>query len=340
MLKVADAVGSAPADPILHKAKTNPSATTNASAVALERRQYQCEANTGGSESVTYSELSAATVSPEMRPALPVARPAPSPVAIPRVRVTQGWYAAPLWLPAVAGISFERDSRRASGRLLRQSGMDASYVDLADPTHLEFAYLRWMRIVLRVAGARRVLHVGGGACALARALAAEDPGGRQLVFEVDAGVLALAREHLGLRSQPGLQVRHAEGRSSIASEADSSWDAVVIDAFIDATLPRRLITVEALADAARVAPLTLINVAGDSTGNELCAVAAGLAEAYPQVWSIGAPSGNMVLAGDGANVDANRVATQAAADPAPAWLTPPGAMARLIAGTPALRDPD
>jgi hypothetical protein len=191
---------------------------------------------------------------------------------------------------------------------LRQSGMDASYVDLDDPTHLEFAYFRWMRIVLRVAGARRVLHVGGGACALARALAAEDPCGRQLVCEVDASVLALAREHLGLRRQPGLEVRHAEGRACIANQGDKSWDAVVIDAFIDATIPRSLITVEALRDAARVSPLTLINVADDSTGNELRAVAAGLAEAYPQVWSVGAPSGNIVLAGDAANVDADRVA--------------------------------
>ncbi len=31
--------------------------------------------------------------------------------------------------------------------------MEASYVDLADPTHLEFDYLRWIRIVLDVAGA-------------------------------------------------------------------------------------------------------------------------------------------------------------------------------------------
>jgi hypothetical protein len=249
------------------------------------------------------------------------------------------WPAArPLWLLAVAGMSYERDAQRPSGRLLRQSGMDASYVDLADPTHLEFAYLRWMRIVLRVAAARRVLHVGGGACALARALAAEDPGGRQLVCEVDAGVLALAREHLGLRRQPGLQVRHAEGRASIASQTDESWDAIVIDAFIDATLPRSLITVEALGDAARVSPLTLINVADDHTGNELRAVAAGLAEAYPQVWSVGAPSGNVVLVGDAANVDADRVATETVADPAPAWLTPHGAIARLIAGTSPLRD--
>ncbi len=112
----------------------------------------------------------------------------------------------------------ERDPRRPSGWLLRQRDMDASYVDLADPSHLEFDYLRWIRIVLRVARAHRVLHVGGGACALPRALAAEDPSGRQEVCEVDADVLALAREHMGLRRAPGLHVRHAEGRAFVATQ--------------------------------------------------------------------------------------------------------------------------
>jgi spermidine synthase len=132
--------------------------------------------------------------------------------------------------------------------------MEASYVDLADPSHLEFAYMRWMRIVLRAAGARRVLHVGGGACALPRALAAEDAGGRQEVCEVDAAVLEFAREHLGLRRAPGLRVRNAEGRAFVASQPDARWDAVVIDAYVGAVVPKRLITAQALADVARVAP--------------------------------------------------------------------------------------
>jgi hypothetical protein len=148
----------------------------------------------------------------------------------------------------------ERDPRRASGRLLRDDGMEASYVDLADPAHLEFDYLRWLRIVLRASRAGRVIHVGGGACALARALAAEDPGGRQEVCEVNAEVIALARAHLGLRRKPGLHVRHAEGRAFIATQPDASWDAVVIDAFIAAGVPHRLVTVEAVTGAAERRP--------------------------------------------------------------------------------------
>lgn len=214
------------------------------------------------------------------------------------------------------------DPRRPSGRLLRQSGMDASYIDLADVTHLEFDYLRWLAIVLRTAGARRVLHVGGGACALARALAVEDPGALQEVCEVDAAVLAIAREHLGLRRAPGLRVRHAEGRAHLAREPDSSWDAIVIDAFIGARIPPPLITAGALADAARVAPLTLVNVVDDRSAGAVRAVAGALSGAYEHVWTLGRRPGNTIVAGvaAGRRLDHGRIAARATADPSPARL--------------------
>lgn len=248
--------------------------------------------------------------------------------------------AVPTIIAQTGELVVERDPRRPSGRLLRQAGMDASYVDLADASHLEFDYLRWMRIVLRGAHARRVLHVGGGACALARALAAEDPAGRQEVCEIDADVLAVARAHLGLRRAPGLHVRHAEGRAFIAGQRDGSWDAIVVDAFAGAIVPRRLITVEALADVARVTPLSLINVVDSRAARDVTAVAASLAVVYPRVWTLGAPVGNTILVGDACALDRDRIAARAAADPSPARLTAPAALARRIAGVPAPRDGD
>jgi len=244
----------------------------------------------------------------------------------------------PAILARVGDLVAERDPLRPSGRLLRDGQMDASYVDLADPTHLEFDYMRWMRIVLRVARAHRVVHVGGGACALARALAAEDPGGRQEVCEIDAEVLALAREHLGLRRGPGLRVRVSDGRQFIAGQPCASWDAVVIDAFVAATVPRRLITVEAFADVARVAPLGLVNVVDNRAAREVRAIAAALSAAYPRVWTLGGRAGNTVLAGDAAGLDLRRIAAAVAGDPSPARLTGPEATARLIGGTAPNRD--
>jgi hypothetical protein len=234
----------------------------------------------------------------------------------------------------------ERDPERPSGRLLRHAGMDASYVDLADPLHLEFDYLRWMRIVLRAARARRVLHVGGGACTLARALAAADPQGRQEVCEIDPGVLEIAREHLGLRRAPGLRVRRVDGRAHVAAQPDAGWDAIVIDAYVGAAVPRRLITLQALADVRRVAPLAVINVVDNRAAQLVRRVAAGLAGAYPRVWTLGGRGGNTVVAGSVADLDLARIAAAAAADPSPARLTPPAELAALIASAAPLRDQD
>jgi hypothetical protein len=234
----------------------------------------------------------------------------------------------------------ERDPRRPSGRLLLQGQMEASYIDLADPTHLEFDYLRWIRIMLVVAGARRVLHIGGGACALARALAAQDPGGRQEVCEVDADMLEIARTHMGLRRVPGLRVRHAEGRAFVTERAAGRWDAVVIDAFAGATVPRRLITAEAFAEIARVAPLALVNVVDNRSAREVRLVAAGLATAYPSVWTLGARAGNSIVAGSTTTQPLALVAARAAADPSPPQLTTPATLAMLLRGTTALHDRD
>jgi spermidine synthase len=220
-------------------------------------------------------------------------------------------------------VIVEVDPSRPSGRLVRHGGMDASYVDLADMRRLEFDYMRWLRIVLRAAKARRVLHIGGGACALPRALAAEDPSGRHEVCEVDPGILAIARQHLGLRRAPGLRVRLAEGREHLAAQEDASWDAIVVDAFVGARVPPHLVSAEALRDAARVAPMTLINVVDDRSARQTNAVVAAAASAYPAVWTLGARIGNTIVAGcaTGHEPDLARIAARAAADPSPARLT-------------------
>src|SRR3954449_5905931 len=80
-------------------------------------------------------------------------------------------------LAAAGDLVVERDARRPSGRLLRQGDMEASYVDLADARHLEFDYLRRMRDLVEALGARRIVHVGGAGCALARGPSAGAGGG-------------------------------------------------------------------------------------------------------------------------------------------------------------------
>lgn len=243
----------------------------------------------------------------------------------------------------VGDLVVERDPGRPTGRLLRQDDMDASYIDLTDAGHLEFDYLRWARIVLEAARARRVLHVGGAACALARALVAADPAGRHEVVEVDPVVLDVARAHLGLRRVPGLRVRVGDGRERIAAKADDSADAIVLDAFVGARVPRHLVTAQALADAARVAPLTVVNIVDTRSLDDTRAIAAALRSAYPWVAALGSRAlrgGNVVLAGATAPLPLERIGARAAADPSPARVVTPDEVARLVAGHRPARDAD
>lgn len=241
----------------------------------------------------------------------------------------------------VGDLVVERDPGRRTGRLLRQDDMDASYIDLADARHLEFDYLRWARIVLETVHATRVLHVGGAGCALARALAAADPQSRHEVVEVDPVVLDVAREHLGLRRGPGLRVRVGDGRQRIAARTDDSADAIVLDAFVGARVPPHLVTVEALADAARVAPLILVNIVDTRSLDDTRAIAAALGSAYPSVAALGSRGlrgGNVVLIGALYEPPLELIGARAAADPSPARVIMPDEIERLVAGRHAPRD--
>jgi spermidine synthase len=251
-------------------------------------------------------------------------------------------------LAAVGDMVVQRDAGRASGRLLRHGDMDASYVDLADPRHLEFDYLRRMRDLVETLRARRVIHVGGAGCALARALAATDRQRRQDVVEIDPDVLAFAREHLGLRRAPGLRLRHGDGRAFLASRRDGSTDAILVDAFVGARVPRHLVTAEALTDAARVlAPrgALAVNVVDAPPLNDTRAIAAGLLEAFAVVAGLaagpvlrGRRAGNVVLIAAPGPLPIERLRTRASADPSPAALLAPADALAFTGGTPPWRD--
>jgi spermidine synthase len=256
--------------------------------------------------------------------------------------------ARPEILAAAGDLVVQRDAGRASGRLLRHGDMDASYVDLADPRHLEFDYLRRMRDLVEALRARRVIHVGGAACTLARALAASDRERRQEVVEVDPDVLAIAREHLGLRRAPGLRVRHGDGRAFLRTRRERSADAILVDAFVGARVPRHLVTAEALADAARVlAPrgALAVNVVDAPPLDDARAIAAGMLDAFAVVAALGAGpvlrgrrAGNVVLIAAHGPLPLERLRSRAAADPSPATLLAPGAAFAFTGGIPPWRD--
>ncbi|MDQ1697109.1 MAG: hypothetical protein QOJ03_2462 [Frankiaceae bacterium] len=90
-------------------------------------------------------------------------------------------------------VELLRDLNRETGRVLLVDGVEQSYVDVADPTHLEFEYVQHMALALDATRpppeAVSALHLGGGALTLPRWLSATRPGSRHVVIESCPAVL-------------------------------------------------------------------------------------------------------------------------------------------------------
>lgn len=152
-------------------------------------------------------------------------------------------------------------------------GIESSALHLTDPAVLDFEYMDVMTRILEALRppadepSLRALHLGGAACALPRAWSAIYPGSRQLVAEIDERLAVAARDWFDVPRSPKVRIRVEDGRATVASQHDASWDVVVRDAFDRGVVPPPMRTREFVADVHRVlAPggWYLVNMA-DST---------------------------------------------------------------------------
>ncbi|MER7165925.1 fused MFS/spermidine synthase [Micromonospora sp. NPDC000207] len=148
------------------------------------------------------------------------------------------------------------DPDRPRSFTLLLDGAPQSHVDLADPTHLEFEYVRRFAAALDLVAPPgtplRVLHLGGGALTLPRYVGVTRPGSTQRVCEVDGALVELVRRALPWPADLRIRVRVADARAMLASTPDASFDVVVADVFAGARTPAHLTSVEYVAEVARV----------------------------------------------------------------------------------------
>jgi MFS family permease len=194
------------------------------------------------------------------------------------------------------------DPGRASGRMLVLEELRHSYVDLADPRHLEFDYVRWIGDAIDAvpAGPLEAVFLGGGGFTLPRYLSATRPGSRSRVLEVDGDLVDLARARLGLRTGPALRVRVGDARVTLRDEPEGSADVVVGDAFGGRSIPWHLATTEFARDIRRVlrpGGLYALNVIDHGPLSLLRAEAATLLEVFDDVRLVThpEPGGNFVF---------------------------------------------
>jgi SAM-dependent methyltransferase len=246
------------------------------------------------------------------------------------------------------------DADRDGSWQLLLDGVPQSHVDLVDPTHLEFEYVRRMGHVLDLAAepgrALDVVHLGGGALTLARYVAVTRPGSRQRVVELDEALTDLVRRELPLPRTARVRVRAADAREGLAALPAASADVVLVDVFAGARTPAHLTTVEFATDIARVlrpGGVTAWNVSDGPPLRFVRAEAATLRAVFAHVALLAEPGtlrgrrfGNTVAVGSDAELPIAALTRRCAGDPMPSRVVSDDELDRFLGQVAPVTDAD
>ena len=230
---------------------------------------------------------------------------------------------------ALGAAELLADADRPGGWLLLVDRIRQSYVDLDDPTYLDFEYMQAFADVLGELppGPLAVTHIGGGACAFARYIATTRPGSPQIVLEPDAALIKFVRARLPLPRGTRVRIRPIAGRPGVAALRAASADVLVLDAFHGGRVPADLATVEFCAEVARVLRphgVLLANVADGPPRTYSRRLAATIRTALPELLAVADPAvlkgrrfGNIVFAASQQSLPAARLRRATARAPVP-----------------------
>ncbi|MFF5773395.1 spermidine synthase [Streptomyces californicus] len=246
------------------------------------------------------------------------------------------------------------DVDRDRAWLLTVDDAPQSYVDLDDPHHLEFEYVRRLAHVVDGAGEPGapldVLHLGGGALTLPRYVAATRPGSRQDVVDADRELLRLVGERLPLPAGSGIALHAADARERLEAAAPASVDLLVADVFGGSRVPAHLTSVEyarAAGRALREDGVYAANLADSAPFAFLRSQLANFAGVFPELALIAEPAvlrgrrfGNVVLLASYTPLDTASLIRRCAADAFPARVTHGPALARFTGAARPVADAD
>lgn len=244
------------------------------------------------------------------------------------------------------------DRERAEAWTLLLDGTPQSHVDLADPTWLEFDYVRRLARVVDVALPRgrplRACHLGGGGMTLARYIASTRARSTQRVIEQDGGLVALVREALPLERAWRLSVRTDDAREGIARAREGEFDLVVCDVFAAGRTPAHLTTVEFVTTVARALAADGVYAVNMADGAPLAFARSQLATitaALPQACVIadagvlrGRHFGNLVVVASRRELPIDALRKLAASDSYPARVLHGDELRDFVAGATPVTD--
>ncbi|WP_020105663.1 spermidine synthase [Nocardia sp. 348MFTsu5.1] len=240
------------------------------------------------------------------------------------------------------------------GWMITVNGAQSSHINLADPTVLDFEYMQWMAELIGdhwpATERLRALHLGAGACSMARYLAATYPDARQVAVDIDKRLTELVREWFNLPRAPLLRLRAGDAREVTESLTDSTRDLIIRDVFSGVLTPSALTTLEFVTQVRRVlAPggIYVVNC-GDTRDLTLArAEAATMGTVFEHLVIIADPAmlkgrryGNIVIAGSDVAIGGSPALTRALlGGGVPAQIWDSARVREFAAAGKVLRDP-
>jgi len=228
-------------------------------------------------------------------------------------------------------------------------GTPQSHVDISDPTHLAYEYVRRMgNLIDEVAAPDQpitAVHFGAGALTLPRYIEATRRGSLQQVIELERDLVDFVRDEIPWDHAASIRVRYGDAREVLGrlpAGLDGTADVVVVDVFTGAQTPPHVTSVEFYREVARLlAPdgIMLVNVADGPPQRYARSQAATLTEAVGPVVVLAESSvfkgrrfGNFVIAAARAGIPDSWLPRLFAAGPHPATVATGDELAGFMSG--------
>lgn len=251
-------------------------------------------------------------------------------------------------------IELEADPYSGSGWLISINGVPSSHIEIGAPRELAFEYMRWVAsaVQAQVNGGflapRRITHLGGGACTMARYFADVFPDSRNTVVELDGELAKLSRQWFDIPRSPRVKIRVDDAREVAASFTPASRDVIIRDVFAGAVTPESFTTVEFFTDCHRGLSSDGLYVANCGDHSDLRgakAELAGMAEVWSRLAVIADPPmlkgrryGNIILLGSDVEIAAPPV-KELLGGGVPAQFKPDAWVRKFMSGAVPRRDP-
>jgi MFS family permease len=249
------------------------------------------------------------------------------------------------------------DEERPTGRALWLDTLRHSYVDLEDPTHLEFLYTK---LFGDVADAFRppgepvtTLHIGGGGFTMPRYLRATRPGSDHVVLELDPLLVDVSQRELGLELGDDIEVSTGDARLSVRQLPSDRFELVIMDAFGGISVPWHLTTLEFLTDVEAAMTddgLYVANLIDHGPRSFLRAELATVGEVFSEVAVLGpserfdegpaAAGGNAVIVASQQPIDLDAIVTANLGRGGVETVLEGEALDRFVGDAPVLTDDD